>query len=53
MEGPQPAEKLLAPIDYDHYIDTQLKPVADAILEWVGMDFDTILSGQQDLFAHL
>jgi DNA polymerase-2 len=49
--GPQPTEKLNAPIDYQHYVDCQLRPIADSILEWSGKDFDKLISGQQDLFA--
>jgi DNA polymerase-2 len=49
-DGPQPVEKVSAPLDYEHYIDAQLRPVADAILEWIDLDFDAILCGQQDLF---
>jgi DNA polymerase-2 len=49
-EGPQPIEKRSAPLDYDHYIDSQLRPIADTILNWLDLDFDTILSGQQSLF---
>ena len=49
-EGPQPLEKLTAPLDYQHYLETQLKPIADSILEWTGTSFDNIVSGQQDLF---
>ncbi len=51
VEGPQPVGKISAALDYDHYIDTQLKPVADSILEWKKLDFDTIISGQMDLFG--
>lgn len=49
-EGPQPLEKLTAPLDYHHYMESQLKPIADSILEWTGTSFDKIVSGQQDLF---
>lgn len=49
--GPQPVEKRNAPLDYEHYIESQIKPVADAILEWCHTSFDRIVSGQQDLFA--
>ena len=49
--GPQPVEKLSAPIDYQHYMDSQLRPIADSILVWMGSDFDRIVSGQQELFA--
>jgi DNA polymerase-2 len=49
--GPQPVEKRTAPLDYGHYVESQLKPVADAILEMQGTSFDAIVSGQQDLFG--
>jgi DNA polymerase-2 len=48
--GPQPVENRTAPIDYDHYVDCQIKPIADGVLEWLGTSFDKITSGQQELF---
>jgi DNA polymerase-2 len=50
-DGPQPVEKRSAPLDYDHYIDAQIKPVADAVLPYIDKSFDAIVSGQTDLFA--
>ncbi|MBN1576250.1 MAG: DNA polymerase II [Chitinispirillaceae bacterium] len=51
IDGPQPVEKLDAPIDYRHYIDCQLQPIADSVLELTGKSFARIISGQQDLFG--
>ncbi|WP_395506021.1 DNA polymerase II [Ectopseudomonas hydrolytica] len=48
--GPQPLERLLSPIDYEHYLSRQLKPVADAILPFVGGDFERLVDGQLGLF---
>ncbi|ERI53683.1 DNA polymerase [Pseudomonas sp. EGD-AK9] len=48
--GPQPLECLLSPIDYEHYLSRQLKPVADAILPFVGGDFERLVDGQLGLF---
>ncbi|HEX2959495.1 MAG TPA: DNA polymerase II [Chitinispirillaceae bacterium] len=50
VNGPQPVEKISAPIDYSHYIDAQLRPIADTILPLKGKDFDSIISGQMSLF---
>jgi DNA polymerase-2 len=50
VDGPQPIEKVTSKLDYDHYINSQLKPIADSILEWINLDFDTIITGQQNLF---
>lgn len=50
--GPEPIEYLHSSIDYQHYIDKQLKPIADAILPFleVGSDFETLVSEQMPLF---
>lgn len=46
LNGPEPKEYLKSAIDYQHYIDRQLKPVAEAILPFIGLDFEQV-SGQQ------
>ena len=48
--GPEPLEIRQAGIDYDHYIASQLKPIADAILPMLNDDFDALVSRQQQLF---
>ena len=41
--GPEAAGETTAPPDYDHYVTQQLRPIADALLHFVGApDFDTI-----------
>lgn len=50
VNGPQAVEYQQAPIDYQHYIDKQLQPVADAILPLIGLDFEQIISAQLGLF---
>jgi DNA polymerase-2 len=47
--GPEPAGQETAPPDYTHYIEHQLKPVADAILRFLGTDFDTVTGAQRQL----
>ncbi len=37
-------------LDYEHYIDKQLKPIADTILNAVGSSMDAVTAQQQDLF---
>ena len=48
--GAEPAEKPLAPLDYQHYVDRQLEPVADGILGFVGSSFCALVDDQIDLF---
>ncbi|GGD51731.1 DNA polymerase II [Lacimicrobium alkaliphilum] len=51
LNGPQPVEYQNAPLDYEHYIERQIRPVAEGILPFVGEDFDTLVSQQMGLFG--
>ena len=48
--GPEAIEHHTSQLDYDHYIEKQIKPIADAVLPFVGLDFDAITSNQIELF---
>ncbi len=48
--GPEPVEYLRSPIDVEHYLSRQLKPVADGILPFVKDDFDRLLDRQMTLW---
>ncbi|WP_368163866.1 DNA polymerase II [Aeromonas sp. R6-2] len=50
VSGPEPLEYRRSAIDYEHYVDKQLRPIADAILPFVGASFDRICGQQLDLF---
>lgn len=50
VNGPEPLELLRSPIDYQHYIDKQLLPVADSILPFIGERFETLAAPQIGLF---
>ncbi len=50
INGPEPIEKLNSPIDYQHYIDRQIEPVADGILHFLNDSFDRITADQLTLF---
>jgi DNA polymerase-2 len=49
LNGPEPLGAATAAPDYGHYIEHQLKPVADAILRFLGTDFDTVIGAQRQL----
>ncbi|MEW7980014.1 MAG: DNA polymerase II [gamma proteobacterium symbiont of Phacoides pectinatus] len=51
--GPEPLQDRHSPIDYQHYIDRQLAPVADAILHFVDDRFERIAADQMGLFDDL
>ncbi|WP_281222659.1 DNA polymerase II [Photobacterium sanguinicancri] len=50
LNGPEPKEALQSTIDYQHYIDKQLKPVADGILPFIGTSFEELIAPQMGLF---
>ncbi len=47
-DGPEPIQKLRHKIDYDHYINKQIKPIADAILLFFDKKFDDMTKGKQN-----
>jgi DNA polymerase II len=50
VNGPEPIEYQTSHIDYQHYIDKQLKPIADAILPFISLDFEQLNQPQLGLF---
>ncbi len=49
--GPVPVELKHNDLDYQHYIDKQIKPIADSILSLMGESFDSIVkTGQLSFF---
>ena len=45
--GPVPVELKHTDIDYDHYIEKQIKPIADSVLILLGESFDSIVQSDQ------
>lgn len=50
LDGPQPLEYITSKLDYEHYIDKQIRPIAEGILPFVGLSFETLTSQQMGLF---
>ncbi len=50
VNGPEPRQYLQSAIDFDFYIDKQLKPIADSILVFRESSMDEILNKQIGLF---
>ncbi|MCW8194424.1 DNA polymerase II [Proteobacteria bacterium 005FR1] len=50
VNGPEPVDRKQSAIDYRHYVDRQLAPVADGILHFIGLSFATITEPQLNLF---
>ena len=50
VNGPEPVEYLTSQIDYEHYVDKQIKPIAEGILPFINVSFADITSRQMGLF---
>lgn len=50
LAGPEAIEHQHSVLDYEHYIEKQLKPIADGILPFVGLSFEQITDQQMGLF---
>lgn len=50
VNGPEPLLFASSPIDYQHYLDRQLTPVADSILMFLDDSFEALYAPQIDLF---
>jgi len=50
LNGIMPIELATGNIDYEHYIEKQIKPIADDVLPFIGKSFDVIISKQINLF---
>ena len=48
--GPEPADALESAIDYQHYLDKQLAPAADGILQFMDTSFHHITDAQLQMF---
>lgn len=42
LDGPEPVQKLKHKIDYEHYVDKQIKPIAEQILTLFGKKFEDV-----------
>lgn len=50
VNGPEPLEKVTSVLDYDLYIERQIEPIADGILQFLDTSFSEITDQQIGLF---
>lgn len=48
-DGPEPVQKLKHKLNYKHYIDKQIKPIANTILFFFKKDFDEIIASSKQM----
>jgi DNA polymerase-2 len=50
INGPEPCDFMQSAYDYEHYIEKQIKPIAEGILPFIGVSFEETTSKQLGLF---
>ena len=50
--GPEPAAEVASDLDYQHYVEKQIQPVAEPVLGQLGLEFAKVIGDdrQMDLF---
>jgi DNA polymerase II len=49
VAGPEPTDSIQHPLDRDHYVAKQVKPVAEPVLAALGLDFDVLIGDGRQL----
>jgi DNA polymerase-2 len=47
--GPEPAAERRSPVDHEHYVQKQVRPVAEPVLSQLGLDFDRVVGDNTQL----
>lgn len=50
VNGAEPKEFTNSPLDYQHYLEKQIRPVCETIMQFLNEDFDELVAPQRRLF---
>ena len=45
--GPEPTDNIRHPLDREHYVQKQVRPVAEPVLQALGLDFDQVIGDER------
>ncbi|NNM24781.1 MAG: DNA polymerase II [Phycisphaerales bacterium] len=48
-DGPEPAEERRSPLDHEHYVQRQVRAVADPVLALLGLEFDRVVGDERQM----
>lgn len=49
VNGPEPLDALVSPLDLEHYVERQVRPVAEPVLAALGLDFARVVGDDRQL----
>jgi DNA polymerase-2 len=47
--GPEPAGATSSPLDYEHYVDKQIRPIAEPVLSLLGLEFKKVIGDETQM----
>ncbi len=47
--GPEPLDNITQPIDREHYVDKQVRPVAEPVLSALGLQFERVIGDERQI----
>ncbi len=47
--GPEPVGEVKSPLDYEHYVDKQVRPIAEPVLGWLGLEFKKVIGDERQM----
>ena len=50
IDGPEPADERKHAFDYEHYVEKQVRPIAESVFSLVGLDWERVTGVQGTLF---
>ena len=49
VDGPEPAAERVSDLDHEHYVQRQVRPVSEPVLEILGLDFDRVVGDDKQM----
>jgi DNA polymerase-2 len=49
LDGPQPVNRISSPVDYDHYVEKQIRPIAQSFVEVLHTDIKRLFGEEEQL----
>jgi DNA polymerase-2 len=49
VAGPEPLQEARSALDYEHYVHKQVRPVAEPVLAFSGLDFDRVIGDDRQM----
>jgi DNA polymerase-2 len=49
VAGPEPADQRVSPVDHEHYVQKQIRAVAESVLAQLDLEFDRVIGDDKQL----